>query len=451
MRWRWPAFSIGLFLQVLGFIYFIAFVSFGMQANGLIGSHGIAPLPDLLRMARNSVGPAAYWDLPTVLWLNSSDGAIAAVWILGAFATLAAIFSPWRRTALAVCLMLWLSVCAAGQDFLSFQWDVLLLEAGFLAIFADDSPMRLWLLRWLLFRLMFFSGAIKLLSHDRAWRDLTAMSYHYLTQPLPNPLSWYMYQLPLWFHKGETLFTFVAELAVPFLYFAPRRWRHIGGWITIALQALIFTTGNYTYFNLLAIALVMTLFIEPRRGPRPLPHRITTAAVASFVGIVSGLLFLELFSVPLPPGGAEILHAMAPLRIVNSYGLFATMTTERPEIVIEGSADGVDWRAYDFPYKPGDVRRAPPVVEPHQPRLDWQMWFAALGTYEQNPWFTSLMVRLLQGEPAVLRLFRYNPFPGSPPKYIRAKVYLYRFTNFGERDWWVREERGTYFPPVSLK
>jgi hypothetical protein len=252
--------------------------------------------------------------------------------------------------------------------------------------------------------------------------------------------------------QGSTAVVFVVELLVPFLFFAPRRVRLVGAWATIAFQVLILMTGNYTFFNWLTIALAMWLFIEPERpSEKGARGNIAVAAVAGFVGVVSGLLFLELFSVALPPLGAEILRAVAPLRIVNSYGLFATMTTTRPEIIVEGSNDGVEWRAYEFPYKPGDVRRVPPIVAPLQPRLDWQMWFAALGTYQENRWFVNFMLRLLQGEKSVLRLLAYNPFPNAPPKYVRAKVYLYSFTAFGEKTWWRREERGIYFPAVSLR
>jgi hypothetical protein len=261
-----------------------------------------------------------------------------------------------------------------------------------------------------------------------------------------------MHQLPLSFQKASTLFVFVAELAVPFLFFAPKRLRHIGAWITVALQVLIIMTGNYTFFNLLAIALTMWLFIPAGQvGDVPRLHRLVSIALAIFIGVLSGLLCLELFSVDLPPGGSEILRVFAPLRLVNSYGLFAVMTTTRPEIVVEGSNDGTAWQAYEFRDKPGDVFHAPPVVAPHQPRLDWQMWFAALGTYQQNRWFESFMARLLQGEPAVLRLMRFNPFPSAPPKYIRARLYLYHFTHFGERAWWTRQEQGLYFPVVSLR
>jgi len=439
------------FLRILGFIYFIAFTSFGVQASGLIGSHGIVPYGVYLQGMRQALGRGAYWEIPTIFWLNHSDAALAAVWIFGALCALAAAFGYRPRIALTVALLLWLSLCAVGQDFLSFQWDVLLLEAGFLALFLDDSPVRVWLFRWLVFRLMFFSGAGKLLSGDPSWRNLTAMTYHYHTQPLPTPLAWLMDKLPLTLQKGSTLFVFVAELAAPLLFFAPRRIRHMGAWITIGLQLLILSTGNYTFFNFLTIALCLFLFVEPQRSPRTRVHRVVSVALASFVGVTTCLLFLELFAVDLPPGGSAVLHAVSPLRIVNTYGLFTVMTVERPEIIVEGSDDGENWRAYEFPCKPGNVLRAPPIIEPHQPRLDWQMWFAALETYQQNRWFVNFMIKLLQGEPAVLRLLQYNPFPKAPPKYIRASLYLYEFTSFGEKGWWKRQPRGLYFPPVSLK
>jgi hypothetical protein len=437
--------------RALGLIYLIAFVSFGVQAAGLVGSRGILPFADYLRTARASLGAAAYWDVPSVLWLSGRDGALTAVWVLGAACGLVVVAGYWQRLALAACLALWLSLCAVGQDFLSFQWDVLLLEAGFLALFADDSPVRVWLFRWLIFRLMFFSGAGKLLSGDPSWRGLTALHYHYETQPLPTPAAWYMSQLPMALQKGSTLFVLLAEVIVPFLFFAPRRLRLAGAWITILLQLLILITGNYTFFNLLTIVLTLFLFVEPARVRRTRWHQAVSIAVAAFIGVTSAMLVLDLFSVNLPPGGGALLHTVAPLRIVNTYGLFTVMTVMRPEIQVEGSSDGERWLAYEFPFKPGDVLRAPPVVAPYQPRLDWQMWFAALGTYQENRWFSNFMIRLLEGEPAVLRLMRYNPFPNAPPKYIRARIFLYHFTNFGERPWWRREAEGLYFPAVSLR
>jgi hypothetical protein len=442
--------TVRTFLGVLGATYLVAFVSFGLQAQGLIGSRGILPLSDFFRAVREGLGRAAYWDVPSLLWIRTTDGAIAAVWIAGVVCSLIAMSGRLQRTALAICLVLWVSLCGAGQDFLSFQWDFLLSEAGFLAIFAANTRIMVCLFRWLLFRLMFFSGVVKLLSGDPNWRNLTAMRYHYETQPLPTPPAWYMHQLPLPMLKAQTALTLAVELLVPFLYFAPRRFRVIGAWITIALQLLILITGNYTFFNFLTIALCFSLLWD---RPPGLSRRAELARIplAVFIAITTGLLCLTQFNLPLPPGGTAILHAVAPLRIVNSYGLFAVMTTERQEIIIEGSNDGVAWQAYEFKYKPGDLRRAPPVIEPLQPRLDWQMWFAALGNYQSNRWFINFMVRLLQGEPTVVRLLRTDPFPQKPPHYIRARLYLYHFTRWGSRDWWMREERGLYFPPVSLK
>ncbi|MDE3165574.1 MAG: lipase maturation factor family protein, partial [Acidobacteriota bacterium] len=214
----------------------------------------------------------------------------------------------------------------------------------------------------------------------------------------------------------------------------------------------ILLTGNYTFFNWLTISLCLWLVIEPDRSlPRPLPHRAVSAALAGFIAFMSALLFLTLFGGPLPPAGGAILHAVDPLRLVNSYGLFAVMTTTRPEIVVEGSRDGETWLPYEFPFKPGDPARMPPLVAPYQPRLDWQMWFAALGTYQENGWFVNFMVRLLQGDRAVLALLKTNPFGGTPPKYVRARLFEYHFTRFGEKGWWRREEKGLYFPGVSLK
>ena len=453
MRIRAEAATPADFLRFLGFIYLTAFTSFGVQAAGLIGSHGILPYGTYLASVREQIGTSAFWQVPTVFWLNSSDAAMHAVWIAGALFAIAAMFLPWRRASLAVCLVLWLSVCNIGQDFLSFQWDVLLIEAGFLAIFADDSPVRVWLFRWLVFRLMFFSGVVKLTSGDPTWHNLTAMHFHYETQPLPTPLAWFVNQLPMAAQKASTAVALFVELVVPFSFFGPRRVRVAGAWITTALQLLILSTGNYTFFNFLAIALCVWLVIEPRHRETPTPraHRAVSAAVAAFIAMVSIVQLLMLFRMPLPAGGRQVLEAVDPFHLVNSYGLFANMTTERAEILVEGSADGVNWKAYEFRYKPGNVLRAPPVIEPFQPRLDWQMWFAALGSYQQSPWFTNFMIRLMQGEPAVTGLLQYNPFAGTRPKYVRARVFLYHFTAFGEKGWWRAEERGLFFPVVSLR
>ncbi len=450
--------ATGLFLKALGAIYLIAFVSFGVQAAGLIGSQGFLPVANYLQSMREALGARAFWYAPTVFWFSSSDWALRIAWIAGAVLSIVLMRGFFRRACLVALLILYLSISTAGQDFWSFQWDILLTEVGFLAIFADGSPMRSWLFRWLLFRLMFMSGAVKLLSGDPTWRDLTALTYHYQTQPLPTPIAWYMYQLPLWFHKASTVLVFLVELLVPFLIFAPRKPRRIAAWLLIGLQVLIFLTGNYTFFNLLAIALCLFLFADYGAHPAPPethPHRAVTIALLVFVLTTSALQLLEMFRVPLPAPAEKYLVWISPLRLVNSYGLFAVMTTTRPEIIVEGSNDGTLWTPYEFRFKPGDVKRAPPWVAPYQPRLDWQMWFAALGNVGENRWFYNFAARLMQGSPAVLGLLDRNPFPGGPPRYIRAAVYDYQFTDFAERRrtgaWWRREEKATYLPPISLR
>jgi lipase maturation factor 1 len=446
-------FTVRKFLRVMGLIYFIAFTSFGVQASGLIGSRGILPLADFLAAVRQALGNQGFWMVPSVLWLSPSNAALAAVWILGAAAGVVAAMGFRQKWALAACLVLWVSLCSVGQEFLSFQWDVLLSEAGFLALFADAKPVRVWLFRWLLFRVIFFSGAIKLLSRDPSWNGgLTAVADYYWTQPLPTPLAWLMAQLPMAAHQAAALFVLAMEVAVPFLFLSPwRRPRLVAATLTIALQAAILLTGNFAFFNLLTIALTFWLFVEPDQAPTTRSHRAVSATAVGLVAFLSGLLLLQLSGVPMPEPGAAVLQAASPFRVVNAYGLFAAIGPPRTEIVVEGSYDGTAWKAYEFQYKPGDVRRAPPVGVPHQPRLDWQMWFAARAPLERNRWFASFAVRLLQGEPAVLRLLAYNPFPNKPPRWIRAAVYEYRFTRYGEKNWWTRERKGLYLPPVTLR
>jgi hypothetical protein len=435
------------FLRVMGAIYVAAFVSVGVQAAGLIGSHGILPMRDYLEAVRQEVGSAAFWYVPTVLWASPGDRTLAAVWIVGALCALVAIVGWRQRWMLGACWVLWLSICSVGQDFLSYQWDILLLETGFLSIFASQAFLVVWLFRLLIFRLMFMSGVVKLASGDPAWRSLTAMKYHYETQPLPTPLAWWAHQVPEIVQRASCAAVFGIELAVPFLFFAPRRIRVIGAWATIGLQMLILLTGNYAYFNWLTIAVCMWLFIEP--GDRKVTW--PAGALAAIIGGLGILVLLESVGVHVPGPVLELSARLEPLHLVSGYGLFAVMTTTRPEIIVEGSNDGENWQAYEFRYKPGDVRRPPPIVAPHQPRLDWQMWFAALGTIEQNRWFLRFIEKLLRADPAVLRLLAWDPFHGSAPKYVRARLFQYHFTHFGEPGWWRREEAGMYLPPAGLR
>jgi predicted DCC family thiol-disulfide oxidoreductase YuxK len=455
-----------LFTRALAFIYMIAFASFGMQVRGLIGSNGILPVSMYLQMATSELGSSAHWRLPTVFWWARGDFALLSIaWggvALAAVAIVARAHSGWQRGIFAILFLYYLSIVSAGQIFMSYQWDLLLLECGFLAIFLKPSLPRVWLYQWLLFRLMFESGLVKLLSHDPSWHSLTALSVHYETQPLPTVIGWFASQGPLWFQKLSAVFLFVVELGLPFLMFGPRRLKQIAAWGTVALQCLIFATGNYTFFNLLAIALCVFLFDDAsfaRKGRyQPLAparaNRFASAALFSSIMIVSCTELAAMFGT-VPVELDRVVQAEMPLGVVNSYGLFASMTTTRPEIEIEGSNDGTNWQPYVFRYKAGPLNRAPGWVAPFQPRLDWQMWFAALGNFRENPWLTRFLLQLLQGSKPVLALLERDPFGGVPPQHIRAMLYQYRFTSFEEKrrtgNWWKRELMGAYFPPVSLK
>jgi lipase maturation factor 1 len=461
-----------LFQKAIAVAYLIAFLSFGAQALGLIGSGGLLPVGSYLNAAREALGPSAYWRLPTLLWLDSSDGMIRAVWIAGAVFALAAAIGALPRIALACCLVLYLSIISAGQSFMTFQWDYLLLEAGLLAVFVDGGILRNWLVRWLLFRLMFLSGLVKLTSGDPTWRSLTALQYYYQTQPLPTPLAWYMHQLPAAFQSASVLLLFLAELIAPVFLFTGKRFRVWAAAVIVALQVLIALTGNYTFFNYLAIVLCLSVLedawwperirgliksrAEHRFQPRwPRMQRYVSVALLAVLVPVSLMVAFQSLSLGVPAGVSRLLDWIAPFGLVNAYGLFANMTTTRPEIIVEASMDGQSWQEYEFRYKPGNLKREPQFVAPYQPRLDWQMWFAALGSYQENPFVVNLMVRLLEARPEVLALLGRAPFGRERPRYVRALLYEYRFTDWatysGTRAWWTREYKRIYFPAVGAR
>jgi predicted DCC family thiol-disulfide oxidoreductase YuxK len=517
------------FLRALGLVYLIAFVSFWVQIDGLVGSNGILPIRQFLSAAHQELGTRALWILPTFCWLNTSD--VFLNFLCGGGVALSILLIA--GIAPAICLLIlfafYLSLTIAGQVFLSFQWDILLLETGFLSIFL--APWRwhrhlagaisagsqchdpgaepllpragLFLLKFLLFKLVLMSGMVKLTSGDDCWWNLTALDYHYWSQPLPTIFAWYADKSPEWFKHFSVAFCLVVEIVVPCFIWAPRRLRLIACGLLIFLQIVIAITGNYCFFNLLTIALCLLLIddavVGPARSPSrslraggravrfgapglppPCPPEGRTHPVARMGSAMASGRALPLsnyasvaviiFTLPLnvwlifdafrpearmPGIIRSVYERIEPFRIVNGYGLFRVMTKDRGEIIVEGSADGIDWRAYEFEWKPGDVMRAPRWCAPHQPRLDWQMWFAALGSYRQNPWFVRLLICLLRGEPEVTQLFAHNPFPRTPPRYVRAIFYRYRFTTSEEHGqtgaWWTRQELGEYLPSISLE
>ena len=476
-----------IFLRLLGVIFAIAFVSLWVQVAGLIGSRGILPAGEFLDAVRARYGIERYWLLPTLCWPWHGDLALSLLCALGTGFALLLALGAVPILALLGCFGLYLSLTNVGRDFFFFQWDSLLLETGFLALLvapwrelsrpgSDPQPSRagLWLLRWLLFRLMFSSAVVKLTSGDPSWSDLTALQYHYETQCLPPWTAWYAHHLSASFQRWSAIGMFAIEGIVPFLIFMPRRIRMVGGWAMALLQVMIWISGNYCFFNLLTLALIVLLFDDgvwpiawrgKAAGTLPEHPRSQRARWPGWITVPAGVVLLALSLVPL--AGAfrrpapwlgplpALQDAVAPFHIVNGYGLFAVMTKERLEIVVEGSADGRTWLPYEFRWKPGDPMRRPAFVAPHQPRLDWQMWFAALADYKRSPWYASFCMRLLEGSKPVLGLLAKNPFPDAPPRYVRGVLYDYHFTDAETRRatgaWWRRERRGAFGPVWTLR
>ncbi|HEV3256964.1 MAG TPA: lipase maturation factor family protein [Gemmataceae bacterium] len=477
-----------LFLRLLGVVYLAAFLSLWVQVDGLIGSRGILPVGEYLTAVEQVTGPQRFYLAPTLCWLDASDPFLHELCAGGVVLSGLLILGVAPAPVLFLLWVIYLSLNVAGQVFLIYQWDALLLETGFLAVFlappqlwprlgheAPPSRVVLWLFRWLLFRLVFGSGVVKLLSGDPTWGNLTALRYHYETQPLPAWTSWYMHQLPGWFQGLSVLLTFVAELVVPVGIFGPRRWRYAACAGIVGLQVLIAATGNYGFFNLLTVVLCVPL-LEDGFFPARWRARLAAdeeSAVASrrrawpgwlLAPLAAGILILSVMPylhqrglvARWPAWLAQTYRAAAAFSSVNSYGLFAVMTTQRHEIVVEGSDDGRTWLAYEFKWKPGDVNRRPGFTGLHMPRLDWQMWFAALTRdCRESPWFIAFLGRLLEGSPEVLALLDKNPFPDRPPRYIRAVRYDYHFTGAAWRAepgaWWRRRPLRLYCPIVSRR
>jgi lipase maturation factor 1 len=478
-----PTYAVArwLFLRVVGLAYLSAFWSLSSQIIGLVGHDGILPADRYLAEAERVLGPARFWNLPTFAWLAGSDMALRTLCIGGAALSVLLVLGvvPWLVAPLVWAMYLSLSVVCG--EFLSYQWDALLLETGVLAMFlapvvarersstlADPPRLAVRLVLWLLFRLVVSSGAVKLTSGDAMWHNLTALSVHFETQPIPTPLAWYAHWLPGSVLRAATWAVLAVEMGAPLLMLMPRRLRHTAFILLVGLQLLIALTGNYAFFNFLTVALCVFLLDDAVFGRSNLGvvpeatgpvRRRMLIAVAILTIPVSVVTFSRALGRDLPgaPLVGPLAYAIAPFRSVNGYGLFAVMTPTRPEIVLEGSDDGETWREYAFKYKAGDLHRRPPWVAPHQPRLDWQMWFAALGDFESEPWFQRFCYKLLEGSPGntdVINLLERDPFDGHAPRYLRAVLYRYRFGD-GEarrRDgvWWTRERLGPYSATLSL-
>ena len=475
---RPPTYGISsrIFLRVLGGIFLVAFLSFGAQIDGLIGSTGILPATEFFGAVGKVAGGDAFWECPSLLWWTGAGDAALHGWCWAGVASSVLLIVGIAPAANLVLLWaIYLSLTIAGQDFYQFQWDILLLETGFLAIFIAPwqwlakktvAPPRLahFLLIWLLFRLLFESGVVKLTSGDPTWANGTALDYHYFTQPLPTPIAWFAQQLPGCFQWLSFKATLFIELGLPFWLFFPRRLRLLAAGGIALLQVLIAVTGNYGIFNLLTLSLCLLAVDDAvwgravtRTTKNFVPSQVLRPVAAGFV-LLSLVPLVSTLRRPVPwiEPLARVYSAIQPFRTINGYGLFAVMTTHRHEILIQGSDDGVSWKTYGFRYKPGPLHRAPPWVAPYMPRLDWQMWFAALAGEERTPWFERFLLRLLQGSPAVLDLLGERPsFSGDRPRFVRALKDDFHFSTPAMRksngDWWKSEPLSIYFPEVSLK
>ena len=459
-----------IFQRGLALILLIAFLNVVSQFKPLLGEHGLLPVPVFTRAVPFSSSPSLFFftanDTAFTIggWLGVALSCVALAGIADAYSTWVSMLvwgSLW---------VIYISFVNVGQTFYGFGWESILLEACFYCVFLGSrsgtpQTIGIWLLRWLLFRVMFGAGLIKL-HGDPCWRDLTCLNYHYETQPMPGPLSWFFHWSPEWFHKSGVLFNHLAELEAPFGYFLPQPISAIAGAITIAFQALIFAGGNLSWLNALTIVLAFSTFDDwflarfmrvrvPALHAPALAHRVAMIALATLVAVLSIRPVRNMLS------SDQVMNTVYNrFHLVGTYGAFGSITRPRYEVIVEGTEDAAPgaatkWREYEFWGKPGDTARMPPQIAPYHLRLDWLMWFAALSSYNEQAWFEPFMAKLLQGDRGTLSLLRSNPFPGGQPKYVRALLYEYHFTTPAERaqsgQWWKRSLAGEYFPSVSLK
>jgi hypothetical protein len=451
--------------------FLIAFISAINQFPALLGERGLLPVPSFVSRIPFRMSPSLFhWRYSDRLLLAVSwtGVVLAALLVLG----LPQLGPPW--VPMILFLLLWagyLSIVNVGQTFYSFGWESLLLEAGFVVAFLGSNEVAppvliIFFVRWIVFRLEFGAGMIKIRGGSE-WRDLTALNYHHETQPMPNPVSAFAHHLPAWFHKCEVLGSHFAQLVVPIFLFAPQPIASLAATVIILTQLWLVFTGNFAWLNWITIVLAFAaiddaafrLFfpaIPADLGPQdaPLWFIVVVIAVTLFLAVLSYQPLLNLFS------RRQLMNAsFNRYHLVNAYGAFGTVTKERYEVIVEGSssdapASDADWQAYEFKGKPGNISRMPRQFAPYHLRLDWLMWFLALGARDTR-WFQVFLLRLLEGDRRTLKLLASNPFPDEPPKWIRARMFLYHFSTPRQRRttgaWWVRTEVGAIVTPVSLR
>ena len=480
-------------LRLLGFVYLIAFLAAARQIVPLVGEHGLLPARLFMDRLETHFGSSliGFFQLPSIFWIHLTDSFLVAVAWLGVGLSFIVLLGYANAVLMAVLWVLYMSFIHIGQDWYGYGWEIQLLETGFLAIFLcpllDPRPFPkhpppkvvIWLFRWLIFRIMIGAGLIKMRG-DPCWRDLTCLYYHYETQPIPNPLSWWLHFRPHWFQKLGALWNHFVELIVPWFAFWPRPARHIAGALLVSFQITLILSGNLSFLNWLTIVPALACFDDsllrhlgprwflkhiPLEAPLPVPCGFPDVAsvralprrelAAWALAVLIAVLSIAPVANMLSP--QQIMNtSFSRLHLVNTYGAFGSVGRIRYEIVFEGTEDAAlsaqtNWQEYEFKAKPGNPRRRPALVAPYQPRIDWQIWFAAMSTPDQYPWTLHFVWKLLHNDAGTLSLLANNPFPGKAPRFIRAQYYRYQFAPPGDPggSWWNRTLVGDWLPPLG--
>ena len=474
-------------LRLLAFVYLAAFIGLALQVEPLLGARGLLPAAGYVQAVRDQLGAGAFWRQPTLFWpglLGTSDAALRVASVVGVALSIAALLGATNALLQLALWALYMSFVHVGQIFYGYGWEIQLLETGLVAVFF--CPLRsvrplprtaapkipVWLFRWIIFRVMLGAGLIKL-RNDPCWRDLTCLDYHFETQPNPNPLAWWFHHAPAWVHAAGVFFNHFVELVVPWFAFGFRRWRHAAGLLLVSLQVTLILSGNLSFLNWLTLIPAIACF-DDTFFARFIPSSVRRSWLDRFVRLPTSRLqtrltqafavIVALLSIGpvanLASCDQSMNQSFDPLDIVNTYGAFGTVDRARYEVVLEGTSDAAPdqaarWEEYELPCMPGDLRRRPCIVTPYHYRLDWQMWFAGNGAargenMEREPWLVHLVWQLLEGEPGPRRLLARDPFPDAPPRWIRAGIWRYRFSE-SRRDgaWWTRQRVGEALPALS--
>jgi hypothetical protein len=477
-------------LRGLAFVYFIAFLVLVLQGDALLGSHGLVPIDDLTAFERGHLGVSAYWRMPSLFWLGASDAVLHLAAWTGLLLSGAALLGATNALVQLALWAIYMSFVHLGQIFYGYGWEIQLLETGFLAVFlcpvrgvrpwpaAAAPKVVIWLLRWLIFRIMVGAALIKL-RNDPCWRDLTCLDYHFETQPNPNPLAWYLHHAPHWVHAAGVLFNHFVELVVPWFAFGFRRVRHVAGCFLVGFQFFLISSGNLSFLNWLTIVPALACFddsafvavsrlapVAVRRAVARLAERAELLSPSRVQRRATQVLGIVVAMLSVPPvmnllsSDQAMNTSFDPLDLVNTYGAFGSVDRERFEVILEGTRDAptdprARWQEYELPCTPGDIRRRPCLVTPYHYRLDWQMWFVGNGAargeaIDDQPWLVHLVWQLLTGAPTPKTLLARDPFPRAPPSWIRAGIWRYRFSDSrADGRWWERERVGEFLPPVS--